>query len=134
MYIIIAGGGMVGGRLARKLLDNKHDVVLVEPDKEICDNLYARMGVLAINGNATSIVVLKDAGIDKADIFVAATGSDADHLACSILAKSLGVSDVLVRMRNRCSTVSCPVIITASTTRVRLRRALVARIQPVNTI
>ncbi|MHC5075924.1 MAG: potassium channel family protein [Planctomycetota bacterium] len=100
MYIIIGGGGMVGGTLARKLIDNKHDVVLIEPDKNVCDSLYAKMGVVAISGNATDLDVLKDAGVDKCDIYVAATGSDTNNLASTILAKSQGVSQVLVRMRN----------------------------------
>ncbi len=100
MYIIVAGGGMVGGGLARRLLANKHDVVLVDSKEQTCDKLYAETGVLAIRGSATNIGVLKDAGINKADIVVAATGSDADNLACAILAKSLGVPEIFVRMRN----------------------------------
>lgn len=100
MYIVVAGGGMVGGGLVRKLLDNKHDVVLIERDKEICDRLYAETGVVAIAGGATSIGSMIEAGIKKADVFVAATGSDADNLACAILAKSFEVPQVIVRMRD----------------------------------
>ena len=100
MYIVIAGGGMVGGGLVRSLLDNKHDVVLIEQYKELCDKLYAETGVVAINGSATSIEALNEAGIIKADVVVAATGSDADNLACAILAKSFDVPRVIVRMRN----------------------------------
>jgi len=100
MYIIIAGGGMVGSRLAQKLLDKKHDVVIIDVNKEICDKLYAQTGVIAINGSGTRIEVLRDAGIEKADMLVAASGDDADNLACAILAKSMGVSEILVRVRN----------------------------------
>ena len=100
MYIVVAGGGMVGGGLVRSLLDNKHDVVLIEQHKEICDKLYAETGVVAISGSATSIVALTEAGIKKADVVVAATGSDADNLACAILAKSFEVPKVIVRMRD----------------------------------
>lgn len=100
MYIVIAGGGMVGGTLARRLLANKHDVVLIDLKQEICDKLYAETGVVSIKASATSIEVLKEAGTQKADIVVAATGNDADNLACAILAKSLGVPEILVRMRN----------------------------------
>lgn len=100
MYIIIAGGGMVGSRLAKKLLDRKHDVVMIDVSKELCDKLYAQSGVIAVNGSATRIEVLRDAGVEKADVLVAATGNDADNLACVILAKSMGVSELLVRVRN----------------------------------
>ena len=100
MYIVIAGGGMVGGILTRRLLDNKHDVVIIDLDKEVCDKLYAETGVIAIHGSATNIETLIEAGIQKADVFVAATGSDACNLACSILAKSFNVSRIIVRMRH----------------------------------
>ncbi len=100
MYIVVAGGGMVGGGLVRKLLDNKHDVVLVEQNKAICDKVYAESGVVAITGGATSIESLIEAGIQKADVLVATTGSDADNLACAILAKSFDVPRIIVRMRN----------------------------------
>jgi trk system potassium uptake protein TrkA len=100
MYIVVAGGGMVGGGLVRSLLDNKHDVVLIERHKELCDKLYAETGVVAITGSATSIQALTEAGIRKADVLVAATGSDADNLACAILAKSFDVPKVVVRMRD----------------------------------
>lgn len=100
MYIVVAGGGMVGGVLVRRLLDNKHDVVLIEQSKSICDKLYAESGVVAINGGATSIETLNEAGIQKADVVVAATGSDADNLACAILAKSFSVPRIIVRMRH----------------------------------
>jgi trk system potassium uptake protein TrkA len=100
MYIVVAGGGMVGGVLVRKLLDNKHDVVLIEQNKTICDKLYADSGVVAVNGGATSIEALSEAGIKKADVLVAATGSDADNLACAILAKSYEVPRIIVRMRH----------------------------------
>jgi len=100
MYIVVAGGGMVGGGLVRSLLENKHDVVLIEQYKELCDKLYAETGVVAITGSATSIQALTEAGIRKADVVVAATGSDADNLACAILAKSFDVPKVVVRMRD----------------------------------
>jgi trk system potassium uptake protein TrkA len=100
MYIVVTGGGMVGGGLVRRLLDNKHDVVLIERQKDICDKLYAETGVIAINASATSIEALSEAGIAKADVVVATTGNDSDNLACAILAKSFNVPQVIVRMRD----------------------------------
>ncbi|MHC4573663.1 MAG: potassium channel family protein [Planctomycetota bacterium] len=100
MYIIIGGGGMVGGGLARRLIENKHDVVLIDEFKEVCDRLYAETGVIAINGSVARIEVLKEAGVEKADAIVAATANDVDNLACAILARSLDVPRIIVRMRD----------------------------------
>jgi len=100
MYIIIAGAGMVGGELARRLVENKHDVVVIDQDKEVCDRLYSEFGVVAVNGNAARIETLKEAGIEKADVIVTAMRNDVDKLACVILAKSFGVPQIVVRMRD----------------------------------
>ena len=100
MYIVVAGAGMVGGELARKLVENKHDMVIIDQDKEVCDRLYSETGAVAINGNATHIEVLNEAAIRKADAVSAAMSGDAENLACAILAKSLGVPRIIVRMRN----------------------------------
>ncbi len=100
MYIVVAGGGIVGGQLARRMLENKHDVILIDPRKEVCDKLYAETGVVAVNGSNTNIEVLKEAGVTKADVVICATPHDADNLVCAILSKSLGVSNIIVRMRD----------------------------------
>jgi len=91
---------MVGGGLVRRLMDNKHDVVLLEQSKELCNALYAETGVIAIHGSGTSVDVIKEAGIDKADAVVATTGSDAVNLAAAVIAKSFDVPEIIVRMRN----------------------------------
>jgi trk system potassium uptake protein TrkA len=100
MYIIIAGIGLVGGELARRLVENKHDVVVIDSDKETCENIYTEIGVVAIHGNVARVETLQEAGITKTDVFVGATGSDTDNLAGAILAKSFGVPQIIVRMRN----------------------------------
>ncbi len=100
MYIVIGGGGMVGGELAHELIENKHDVVLIDGNKSVCDKVYAETGAIVINGSASQIEVLKEAGVEKADVVVAATANDADNLACAILAKSYNVPQIIVRMRN----------------------------------
>ena len=100
MYIVVAGGGMVGGTLVRRIINSKHDVVVIEQDKQLCENVYAQTGAVVISGSATNISILKEAKIEKADIFVAATGSDADNLAATIMAKSCDVPQLIVRMRD----------------------------------
>ena len=100
MYIVVVGGGMVGGRLVRRLSQGKHDVVLIDPHEDICKKVYAETGVVAIQGSGSNIEALKESGIEKADVVVAATGEDADNLLVAILAKSLDVPQIIVRMRN----------------------------------
>lgn len=100
MYIIVAGVGVVGGDLTLKLVEKKHDVVVIDKDKETCDRLYSAAGVVAINGNGAHIETLHEAGINKADVVVGAMREDVDNLTCAILAKSLGVPQIIVRMRN----------------------------------
>jgi len=100
MYIIIAGAGAVGGGLAQRMMENKYDVVVIDEDEDICDRLYARIGAVVINGDATQIETLQEAGIEKADVLVALMGDDADNIACGILAKSFNVPKIMVGMRN----------------------------------
>ena len=85
MYIIVAGGGMVGGQLARRLLEDKHDVVLIDADPEVCNKIYSQTGVVAITGSAKRIDVLKEAGIDKADSCEARTVISAGQAARYVL-------------------------------------------------
>jgi len=100
MYIIVAGAGLVGGSLAKKLIESKHDVVIIEKDKEKCDRLYAEIGAITVNGSITSLNILKEAGVDKADVAVAATAKDSDNLAFSVMCKSFDVPHLIARMRN----------------------------------
>ena len=100
MYVIIAGGGLLGQGLAAKLVEGRHDVVLIEKDRAVCERLSASMGALVIHGNATSIEILEEAGVKKADVAVGALRIDADNLAFSVLTRNFGVARVIARMRN----------------------------------
>jgi len=100
MRVVIGGGGLVGGELARKLVEEKNDVIIIDEDREICDSLYAELGVVAIHGSSARLEVLNEAEARKADLLVAATGSDSANLACAVLAKSLGVPKIIARVRN----------------------------------
>mgnify|MGYP006305468983 CR=1 FL=1 len=98
MYIIIAGGGIVGRNLT-SLLVKDHDVVVVDKEQKVCERIYAEYGALTINGDATKIETLKEAGIDKCDIALGVMRLDSDNLVFSLLANDYGAEQILVRMR-----------------------------------
>jgi len=100
MYVVIAGAGLIGGTLATRLAEARHDVVVIDQDRSVCERLAAGVGAQVVCGTATSVDTLEHAGMNRADIAVATMRSDADNLAFSILAKSLGAPRVIARMRN----------------------------------
>jgi trk system potassium uptake protein TrkA len=98
MYIIIAGGGTLGFELIGNLIKTKKEIVVIDNDKENCDDLFSSFGVETVFGDATKISVLKAAGIEKADMVIATMRNDAANLALSVLAKSFSVPEIIVRM------------------------------------
>ena len=100
MYIIVAGGGTAGAAIAGQLMDRKHDVVVIDHDRERCAELYAHSGIVTVYGDARDVDVLKDAGIARADAVVAALYRDTDNLTFALLAHSEGVGRIIVRMRD----------------------------------
>jgi len=100
MYVVIAGGGVLGGSLARRLVEARHDVVVIERDRAVCDRVASRIGALTICGTATSIETLEEAGIERAEVAVGALPVDADNLAFALLARYFEVPRIMARMRN----------------------------------
>ena len=100
MFVVIAGGGLVGSSVAQVLVENRHDVVVIDREPAVCEHVAARIGALAIHGTATDIEILEESGIRKAEVAVAAMPTDADNLAFSLLARNFGVPRIIVRMRN----------------------------------
>lgn len=98
MYIIIAGGGLVGKGLAKNLHEGKHDVVIIDSSEEVCKSLYEATGAVTITGNATDLNILEEAGIDKADVCIGVLNNDSDNLAFSLLAKYKNIKQIQVQM------------------------------------
>lgn len=100
MRIVIAGAGVVGRRLTARLANGRHDVVLVDLNRELCDAVSAEYGIVAICGNATDIATLEEAEVGRADVAVALMGLSADNLAFSLLARGAGAKRIIARMPN----------------------------------
>lgn len=100
MRVVIAGAGVVGQRLARRLVEGKHDVVVIDADRDICEAVYSRVGVTTIHGSATAITTLEDAELPRADCAAATMRRDSDNLCFALLARHMGVPRIIVRMRD----------------------------------
>lgn len=88
MNIVIMGGGKVGESLARRILENRHEVKLIEVSRERSYKLANELDIEVICGDGTNIAVLENAGVREADCFIAISGNDADNLVASQLAKN----------------------------------------------
>lgn len=91
----------MGSFLAKKLLDRGHTVVIIEKNKEICDQLATSISALVIHGDACDYRFQEEARVDRADVFAAVTGDDDDNLvACQLAKTSFNVPRTVARVNN----------------------------------
>ena len=103
MYVVIAGAGKVGEYLATLMLNGVNDVAVIERDSKTADRLSMVLqgSYLVINGDGCDSKFQEDAGIRKADVFVAATGQDDNNLvACEIAQRVFFVPRCVARVNN----------------------------------
>ncbi len=101
MHIVIAGAGEVGTHLAKMLSSEEHDLVIIDNDADRLKAVGGTMDVLAIEGNANSISHLKEARINKADLFIGVTYSEDVNINAAILSKRLGAKKTIARIDNQ---------------------------------
>ncbi|ACV21104.1 Trk system potassium uptake protein trkA [Slackia heliotrinireducens] len=103
MYIVIMGGGKVGEYLGGVLLSKGHEVAIIEHNRKTADRLSITLEgeYLIINGDGCDTAYQQDAGIRKADVFVAVTGRDEDNLvACELATRVFNVPRCIARVNN----------------------------------
>ena len=104
MMTIIVGGGKVGYYLAKTLAPEKHRLVLIEEDADMCQKIAGELsdlGITLIHGDGTNMSDLREAEIEDADILIAVTGHDQNNLvACQLAKKYFGVSRTIARVNN----------------------------------
>lgn len=100
MKIVIIGAGEVGLNLASRLSQEKHDLTVIDSDKEKCKKIEESFDIAVVHGNGSSQSVLKKAGIDTADMLIAATTVDEVNLLACMIASKLGVRRKIARVRN----------------------------------
>ena len=102
MYIVIVGAGKVGFYLAKELAQSHHTVSLVEKDAATCEEIAKAINnVLVINGDGCNARYLEDAGISRADVVAAVTGSDEVNLmVCQLAKQSSRVKRTVARVND----------------------------------
>lgn len=97
---MILGAGRVGRHLAALLLEQRHEVAIVELNKEKCQAISTELDVLVVNADGTSPKSLEEVNVKECNAFVAATGKDETNLLAALIAKNMGVKNVIARVSN----------------------------------
>lgn len=101
MYIIIVGGGRVGYYLAKQLVEDGHEVLVIEKDAAKCQQITDELGDIALRGDGCEGTTLEAAGTGRADLFIAVTGDDEDNLvACQVAKSKFDVRRTVARINN----------------------------------
>ena len=102
MFVIVVGGGNTGSQLAKFLIDEGHTVRVVDERPAVLEKLAKEIPAdCIVNGDGSSPAVLEKAGIQKAQVLAAVTGSDETNLVITSLARfEFNVRRVIARINN----------------------------------
>jgi len=99
--IIVLGGGSIGVKTSKILTENKHNVKLIEINREKAFDLADDLSnILIINGDGRDGELLMEEGISDVDAFIAVTGSSETNIMSCLLAKSKGVKKTIALVEN----------------------------------
>jgi trk system potassium uptake protein len=101
MYVVVNGGGAVGSFIATTLHAKGHGVAVVEQRSARMRRLSEELptGVLVIHGDGCDPRILRDAGVDRADVFAAVTRRDEVNLiSCQLAREHFGVRRAVARV------------------------------------
>ncbi|MBO4595183.1 MAG: Trk system potassium transporter TrkA [Bacteroidales bacterium] len=102
MRIVIQGAGAVGSHLAKMLRSEGNTVTVIDNDEGRLHGLASVADVNTLEGNPSSTKVLRAAGVDKADLFIAVYPSEMQemNIVGALLAKKLGAAKVIARIND----------------------------------
>lgn len=100
MKIIIAGAGDVGFHLAKLLSYEAQDTYIIDFNGEKLEYINNHLDVITKKGDATSIRLLKEIGIENVDLLIAVTDSQNTNFTISVIGKSLGAKKTIARIDN----------------------------------
>ncbi|MBQ8197228.1 MAG: Trk system potassium transporter TrkA [Clostridia bacterium] len=100
MNIIIAGVGKIGGTLVENFVREKHDVIVIDIDRNAVEKIVNEYDVKGVIGGGLERDILDEAGITDADMFIACTNRDEMNILSCVLAKKLGAKNTVARVRD----------------------------------
>ena len=100
MRIIIVGAGQVGFHICERFSREGQDVVLIDTDEKKLQRIARDLNIMTIHGSGASARILAEAGIAKADLFIAVTDSDEVNLIACIMSRQYDVKTRIARVRN----------------------------------
>ena len=100
MHVIIVGAGEVGRYLAKILIEETHDVSVIEHDEKLARQLDDSLDALVIHGSGVNKDVLSRAGVAKAELFIAVTQVDEVNFIACMAAKKFGAKRTIARVRD----------------------------------
>lgn len=91
----------MGYYLTKALLNEGHEVLLLEKDATVCDTITEELGSVCYRGDGCETSILTEVGTGRADIFMAVTGDDEDNLiSCQVAKHRFNVPSTIARFRN----------------------------------
>lgn len=101
MYIIVVGGGKVGYYLAKELVEEGHEVLVIEKDSTKAERIAEELGDISLWGDGCEASTMEMAGFGRADMVIAVTGDDEDNLvACQVAKAKFNVPRAVARINN----------------------------------
>lgn len=100
MKIVIVGCGKIGSAIIASLVKEGHDIVAVDRNQTFVNNITNIYDVMGLCGNGADSDILREAGVETAELFVAVTGSDELNMLSCFLARKLGAKNTIARIRD----------------------------------
>ena len=100
MNIIVVGCGKIGTTILSSLVAEGHNVVALDSNPNTINEITNLYDAIGICGNGNDCDTLSEAGVEKAELFVAVTGSDEFNMLSCFLARRMGAKHTIARIRN----------------------------------
>jgi len=100
MNIIIAGCGKIGTTIISSLVEEGHNIVVIDNDPSVITEITNIYDVMGISGNCVDSDILNEAGVENAELFISVADSDELNMLSCFIAKNLGAKYTVARIRN----------------------------------